>query len=87
MPFLSIPLSGLTSLFTQKGTSVSSSYGTSGTTTSTAGGLSNLFNIDSSSLITAGILIVGAIFLLPQVIYWLTGVNLSAFSWARSKSD
>jgi hypothetical protein len=52
-----------------------------------SGGLGDLLNIDSSMLITAGIVIVGAIFLLPQIIYWATGVNLSAFSWARSKEE
>jgi hypothetical protein len=37
-------------------------------------------------LITVGIMAVLVIFVLPQVIYWLTGVNLSAFNWGRSKN-
>ena len=50
-------------------------------------GISDLFNFnfDSSNLITLAVIVLGAIFVLPQVIYWLTGVNLSAFNWGRSE--
>ena len=52
------------------------------------GGLGDLFDnfsLDSSSVITVIVVAVAAIFVLPQIIYWLTGVNLSAFNWGRSK--
>ena len=50
-------------------------------------GLSGLFDsdFDVGSLVIIGIIIVAAIFVLPQVIYWATGVNLSAFNWGRSE--
>ena len=51
------------------------------------GGLGDLFDnfsLDSSSVITIVVIGVAAIFVLPQIIYWLTGVNLSAFNWGRS---
>ena len=84
VPFLSVPLSGLTSLFTNKGSSISSGYGSSSATSGLAG-VTDLFNINQSTIITAGVIIVACIFVLPQFIYWLTGINLSAFSWARSE--
>ena len=85
VPFLSVPLSGLTSIFTgNKGSSISSTYGSS-TSTSGLAGLTDLFNVNQSTIITAGVIIVACIFVLPQFIYWLTGINLSAFQWARSE--
>ena len=50
-------------------------------------GLSGLFDseFDVGSLVIISIIVVAAIFVLPQVIYWATGVNLSAFNWGRSK--
>ena len=30
---------------------------------------------------------IAAIFVLPQAIYWLTGINLSSFNWGRSDDD
>lgn len=72
VPFLSIPLNSLTNIFNSGGTSGLS-------------GVSNFFNFDTSNLITIGVIAVAAIFILPQVIYWLTGVNLSAFNWGRSE--
>ena len=69
VPFLSIPL-----------TSLQSALG--------GGGLSGIFdnfNFDVSSLVSIVVIVMLAIFVLPQVIYWLTGVNLSAFNWGRSK--
>ena len=83
VPFLSVPLSGLTSLFTNKGSSISSGYGSSAT--SGLAGVTDLFNVNQSTIITAGVIIVACIFVLPQFIYWLTGINLSAFQWARSE--
>ena len=68
VPFLSIPLNGLTNLFN-------------------GAGLGDLFNFDfdSGNLVTIAVIALGAIFIVPQAIYWLTGVNLSAFNWGRSK--
>ena len=50
-------------------------------------GLSGLFDsdFDVGSLVIISIIVVAAIFVLPQVIYWATGVNLSAFNWGRSE--
>ena len=50
-------------------------------------GLSGLFDSDFNvgSLVIISIIVVAAIFVLPQVIYWATGVNLSAFNWGRSE--
>jgi len=50
-------------------------------------GLSDMmnFNFGTTAIVTVVILGIILIFVLPQVIYWLTGVNLSAFSWGRSK--
>ena len=30
---------------------------------------------------------IAAIFVLPQAIYWITGINLSTFNWGRSDDD
>jgi len=71
VPFLSIPL-----------TSLQSALG--------GGGLSGIFdnfNFDVSSLVSIVVIVMLAIFVLPQVIYWLTGVNLSAFNWGRSDDE
>ena len=49
-------------------------------------GLSGLLNnVDFGNIVTVGAVALGAIFVLPVVIYWLTGINLSAFNWSRSK--
>ena len=49
-------------------------------------GLSDIFQtLDTSNLFAVGLVAAGAIFVLPMVIYWLTGINLSAFNWGRSK--
>ena len=69
VPFLSIPLTSLQSAL---------DGGALGT-------LFDNFSFDSSSLVTVVVVAMLAIFVLPQVIYWLTGVNLSAFNWGRSK--
>ena len=71
VPFLSVPLTSLQSMLGGGG----------------LGDLFDNFNLDSTSLITIVVIGVSAIFVLPQVIYWLTGVNLSAFNWGRSKFD
>ena len=69
VPFLSIPLTSLQSMIGGGG----------------LGDLFDNFSLDSSSLVTIVVIGLLAIFVLPQVIYWLTGVNLSAFNWGRSK--
>jgi hypothetical protein len=70
VPFLSIPLNSLQSALG-------------------GGGIGDLFggfgDFDTTSLITVAVIAMAAIFILPQVIYWATGVNLSAFNWGRSK--
>lgn len=69
VPFLSVPLTSLQSMLG-------------------GGGLGDLFDnlsLDSTSIITIVVIVLAAIFVLPQMIYWLTGVNLSAFNWGRSK--
>ncbi len=70
VPFLSIPLSGLTDLVTGAGDSIGDLFGGTG--------------FDTSNIIFIVVLALGAIFVLPQLLYWLTGVNLSAFNWGRS---
>ncbi|XP_040581605.1 uncharacterized protein Desi [Lepeophtheirus salmonis] len=47
-------------------------------------GSTDLFNFDTQSLMIGALIVAGSIFLLPQFIYWLTGVNLSAFTWGRN---
>ena len=69
IPFLSIPLTSLQSMVGGGGLS----------------GIFDNFNFDVSSLVSIVVIAMLAIFVLPQVIYWLTGVNLSAFNWGRSK--
>ena len=69
VPFLSVPLTSLQSMLGGGG----------------LGDLFDNFSLDSSSVITIVVIAVAAIFVLPQIIYWLTGVNLSAFNWGRSK--
>jgi len=71
VPFLSIPLTSLQSAL---------DGGALGT-------LFDNFSFDSSSLVTVVVVAMLAIFVLPQVIYWLTGVNLSAFNWGRSDDE
>ena len=44
-----------------------------------------LGGLDTSNLFAVGLVAAGAIFILPMLIYWLTGINLSAFNWSRSK--
>ncbi len=69
VPFLTIPLNSLQSMIG-------------------GGGLGDLFDFgdfDTSNLLIVGVIALAAIFVLPQVIYWATGVNLSAFNWGRSK--
>lgn len=39
---------------------------------------------DIGSIATIAVIAIAAIFVLPQAIYWLTGINLSTFNWARS---
>ncbi len=75
VPFLSIPLSGLSDILSGAGDSLGSVFGGLGG----AGG-----GFDLSNLLLIGAVAFGAIFILPQVLYWLTGVNLSAFNWGRS---
>ena len=41
--------------------------------------------LDTSNLLAVGLVAAGAIFVLPMLIYWLTGINLSAFNWRRSR--
>ena len=72
VPFLTIPLNDLLG-----------GGGLSGL--SNLGGLGDLFNLGSGNLITIAVIALGAIFVLPQLIYWLTGINLSAFNWGRSE--
>ena len=49
-------------------------------------GIGDLFQgFDTSNLFAVGLVAAGAIFVLPMIIYWLTGINLSAFNWSRSK--
>jgi hypothetical protein len=39
---------------------------------------------DVGSLATIAVIAIAAIFVLPQAIYWITGINLSTFNWGRS---
>ena len=69
VPFLTIPLNSLQSMLG-------------------GGGIGDFFNFgdfDTSNLLIVGVIALAAIFILPQVIYWATGVNLSAFNWGRSE--
>merc|ERR1712218_631087 len=51
-------------------------------------GISDLLGgLDTSNLFAVGLVAAGAIFILPMLIYWLTGINLSAFNWSRSDDD
>jgi len=73
VPFLSIPLTSINSI-------IGGNFGD----------LGNLFdfnNIDVGSLATIAVIAIAAIFVLPQAIYWLTGVNLSSFNWGRSDDE
>ena len=45
------------------------------------------FILDIGSIATIAVIGIAAIFVLPQAIYWLTGVNLSSFNWGRSEDD
>ena len=40
---------------------------------------------DIGSLATVAVIAIAAIFVLPQAIYWITGINLSTFTLGRSK--
>ena len=42
---------------------------------------------DIGSLATVAVIGIAAIFVLPQAIYWITGINLSSFNWGRSDDD
>ena len=46
-----------------------------------------LFLPDIGSLATVAVIGIAAIFVLPQAIYWITGINLSSFNWGRSDDD
>ena len=82
VPFLSIPLSSITNIFNGGG----GGGGLGDGLASSLGGLGNIFDgFDTTSLVTIAVIALGAIFILPQILYWLTGVNLSAFNWGRSK--
>jgi len=78
VPFLSIPLSGINSLLGGGGS------GGIGDLLSSGLGLFNLENIDVGSIATMAVIAIAAIFVLPQAIYWITGINLSTFSFSRS---
>lgn len=41
------------------------------------------FNFAPTAIVTIIILGIILIFVLPQIIYWATGINTSAFSWGR----
>jgi len=73
VPFLSIPLSGINSI-------IGGNFGD-------IGNLFNFDNLDVGSLATMAVIAIAAIFVLPQAIYWLTGINLSSFNWGRSDDD
>jgi len=78
VPFLSIPLSGINSLLGGGGGGV----GGIGDLLSSGLGLFNLESIDIGSIATIAVIAIAAIFVLPQAIYWITGINLSTFSFS-----
>lgn len=73
VPFLSIPLTSINSI-------IGGNFGD-------IGNLFNFNNLDVGSLATMAVIAIAAIFVLPQAIYWLTGINLSSFNWGRSDDD
>merc|ERR1719195_1842041 len=73
VPFLSIPLNSINSL-------IGGNFGD-------IGNFLNFGNLDIGSLATIAVIGIAAIFVLPQAIYWLTGINLSSFNWGRSDDD
>lgn len=73
VPFLSIPLASINSLI--------------GGNFADIGNFLDFGNIDIGSIATIAVIGIAAIFVLPQAIYWLTGVNLSSFNWGRSEDD
>jgi len=73
VPFLSIPLNAINSI-------IGGNFGD-------IGNLFNFNNLDVGSLATVAVIGIAAIFILPQAVYWLTGINLSSFNWGRSDDD
>jgi len=73
VPFLSIPLTSINSI-------IGGNFGD-------IGNIFNFNNLDVGSLATMAVIAIAAIFVLPQAIYWLTGINLSSFNWGRSDDD
>jgi len=73
VPFLSIPLNSINSL-------IGGNFGD-------IGNFLNFGNLDIGSLATIAVIGIAAIFVLPQAIYWLTGINLSSFNWGRSEDE
>lgn len=73
VPFLSIPLNSINSLI--------------GGNFADIGNFLNFGNLDIGSLATVAVIGIAAIFVLPQAIYWITGINLSSFNWGRSDDD
>ena len=49
--------------------------------------LNPIFSPDIGNLATIAVIGIAAIFVLPQAIYWITGINLSSFNWGRSDDD
>jgi len=69
VPFLSIPLTSLNSVFD-------------------GNGLTSLFDgVDFSTLFTVAAMVAAGVFLVPYAIYWLTGINLSAFTGFGRSDD
>lgn len=75
VPFLSIPLTGINSILSGAGLGDILSGGL---------GLFSLETLDIGSLATVAVIAIAAIFVLPQAIYWITGINLSTFTLGRS---
>jgi len=73
VPFLSIPLTSINSI-------IGGNFGD-------IGNILNIANIDTGSIITFVVIAVASVFILPQAIYWLTGINLSSFNWGRSDDE
>jgi len=73
VPFLSIPLANIDNI-------LGGNFGD-------IGSLLNFGNIDTGTIVTFIVIAGASIFILPQAIYWLTGINLSSFNWGRSDDD
>jgi len=73
VPFLSIPLASINNLI--------------GGNFADIGNFLNFGDIDIGSIATVAVIGIAAIFVLPQAIYWITGINLSTFNWGRSDDD